>query len=175
MKYHKEFKTAFRYAALKHKNQKRKGSDLPYIVHPYDVAMKLISLCAQKDVIIAGFLHDVLEDTDTTIDELSANFGSKIAYIVREVTKGTYLYQLSIEEYSPHAVQVKIADLSCNVTDILEDYNQKGDAVFKIFKNGHKAISDYYEVALLLDKKSKSMPLFNREIKKVLTRLKSLM
>ncbi|MDD6212411.1 MAG: bifunctional (p)ppGpp synthetase/guanosine-3',5'-bis(diphosphate) 3'-pyrophosphohydrolase [Clostridiales bacterium] len=73
-----------------HKDQKRKSGE-PYIIHPLRVAIILAELEMDKESIIAGILHDVVEDTSMTIEELEAEFGSDVALLVDGVTKLTRL------------------------------------------------------------------------------------
>jgi GTP diphosphokinase / guanosine-3',5'-bis(diphosphate) 3'-diphosphatase len=77
---------AFRFAFEKHKNQKRK-SDEPYIVHPTAVAISLIELHSDAATVTAGLLHDVLEDTQTSKEEMIQEFGEEIYELVEGVTK----------------------------------------------------------------------------------------
>ena len=77
------------FAAHKHRDQRRKGADAsPYINHPIAVANVLANEAGITDptVLAAALLHDTIEDTDTTLEELEAAFGPKIAAIVLEVT-----------------------------------------------------------------------------------------
>ncbi len=73
-----------------HKEQKRKSGE-PYIIHPLCVAIILAELELDKETIAAGILHDVVEDTAITLDELKAEFGEEIALLVDGVTKLTQL------------------------------------------------------------------------------------
>lgn len=66
-----------------HLNQKRKGSNIPYIVHPIEVAVILIENGAEEDVITAGLLHDTIEDTNVTVDYIKDNFGIRILEIIK--------------------------------------------------------------------------------------------
>ena len=66
------------FAAVKHKDQKRKGTDIPYIVHPMEVMQILTENEVSEDVIIAGILHDTLEDTDTKPQEIETKFGKAV-------------------------------------------------------------------------------------------------
>lgn len=68
------------------KKQMRAYLDLPYIVHPMEVVRELISLGADMPSLLAGALHDVLEDTDVTPDELRQRFGEEVTRLVQEVT-----------------------------------------------------------------------------------------
>ncbi len=79
-------KDAYELAALKHKDQYRKSGE-PYIQHPIEVAYILASLQAGPATIAAGFLHDVVEDTDTTIEDIKRQFGEEVAFLVDCLTK----------------------------------------------------------------------------------------
>ena len=81
---------AYRVAADAHKDQKRKSGE-PYIIHPLCVAIILADLEMDKETIVAAILHDVVEDTVMTLDELSKEFGSEVALLVDGVTKLTQL------------------------------------------------------------------------------------
>lgn len=118
------------YASEKHLMQRRKGYDqLPYINHPLQVACHLSEEGRVEDkYILAGaLLHDVVEDTDTTVKDIEERFGSRIASIVAEVTDDPELdragqRQEQIEKapkLSPHAQMIKIADKTCNIRDLM--------------------------------------------------------
>ncbi len=77
---------AYYYAKEKHEGQKRKSGE-PYFSHPAEVAFILAQLKMDVPTIVAGFLHDVVEDTNTTIDEIEKEFGKEVAFIVSGVTK----------------------------------------------------------------------------------------
>ena len=81
---------AFEIARDAHKGQKRKSGE-PYIIHPVHVAIILANLELDKESIIAGILHDVVEDTQMTLEELQAKFGGEVALLVDGVTKLTQL------------------------------------------------------------------------------------
>ncbi len=81
---------AYRVADEAHKDQKRKSGE-PYIIHPLCVAIILADLEMDKETIAAGILHDVVEDTVMTLDELSKEFGPEVALLVDGVTKLTQL------------------------------------------------------------------------------------
>ncbi len=92
-------KKAYDYAFTKHKGQKRlTGED--YINHPFEVALILANIKADKETICAGLLHDVLEDTDATIEEVEELFGKEIANLVSGVTK---INSISFKEYDNEA------------------------------------------------------------------------
>ncbi len=81
---------AYRVASEAHKDQKRKSGE-PYIIHPLCVGIILAELEMDKETIAAGILHDVVEDTVMTVDELSQEFSPEIALLVDGVTKLTKL------------------------------------------------------------------------------------
>ena len=87
----------FEFAKQKHDGQYR-VSEEPYIIHPMEVAKILVSLRADKHTIIAGFLHDILEDTDTKPDEIKEKFGDDVLNLVQGVTKLGKLQFKSREE-----------------------------------------------------------------------------
>ncbi len=68
------FEQALAFAAQAHAavHQERKGTDFPYVSHPIRVAEILDRFDCSEDVVVAGFLHDTIEDTDVTADEISA-------------------------------------------------------------------------------------------------------
>ena len=88
---------AYEFADEKHQGQMRKSGD-PYITHPLHVAIILAELHVGPDTIIAGLLHDVVEDTNVILDEISKKFGSDVAGMVDGVTKLTMMKFTSLEE-----------------------------------------------------------------------------
>jgi GTP diphosphokinase / guanosine-3',5'-bis(diphosphate) 3'-diphosphatase len=120
---------ALEFAAHKHRDQRRKdASASPYINQPIALARLLAEDGGVTDAktLVAAVLHDTIEDTDTTYDELRAQFGKKVADVVAEVTDDTSLPKprrkaLQIE-HAPHMSQraalVKLADKTCNLRDV---------------------------------------------------------
>ena len=101
-KYHEEdieeLEKAFEFAKKLHAGQYR-VSEEPYIIHPIEVVKILIGLRADKHTLIAGFLHDILEDTDTKPEEIQELFGDDVLNLVQGVTKLGKLQFKSTEEY----------------------------------------------------------------------------
>jgi len=123
---------AVTFAAEKHKNQLRKNSGgTPYINHPLAVAELLAREGRVDDlaVLVAAVLHDTIEDTNTTGDELKNLFGSEVAGVVAEVTDDksrpkAERKRLQVEHaagLSTRAKLVKLADKICNVRDVADD------------------------------------------------------
>ena len=114
------------FAAEKHKNQRRKDAEAsPYINHPIALANVLATEggVVDPDVLCAALLHDTIEDTETTAEELRRAFGESVTAIVLEVTDDKSLpkaerKRLQIEHAkhaSPQAKLVKLADKICNM------------------------------------------------------------
>jgi (p)ppGpp synthase/HD superfamily hydrolase len=120
---------SLRFAADKHRDQRRKGVHAsPYINHPIEVATLLAEVggITDIDVLRAAILHDTIEDTDTTGAELEEVFGARVRGFVEEVTDDKNLpkavrKQLQID-HAPHltagGTAIKLADKICNVADI---------------------------------------------------------
>lgn len=117
------------YSANKHRYQRRKGSDAPpYINHAIEVADLLANLGGVNELstLLAAVLHDTVEDTDATCEELEKAFGREVSLLVAEVTDDKSLpkserKRLQIEhapQMSRQAKQIKIADKICNVRDV---------------------------------------------------------
>lgn len=120
---------ALHFAATKHRDQRRKDPEAsPYINHPIRVAQLLASEGGVTDLVTlqAAILHDTVEDTDTTLEELERHFGPAVRQVVAEVTDDKSLpkgdrKRLQIEHaphLSPGAKQLKIADKTANVQNI---------------------------------------------------------
>jgi len=120
---------ALAFSAEKHTKQRRKDIDkTPYINHPISLANILAQRWViDENVLCAAILHDTIEDTETTADELQEHFGEKITSIVLEVTDDKSLEksvrkQKQVEHaasISHEAKLVKLADKIANITDII--------------------------------------------------------
>jgi GTP diphosphokinase / guanosine-3',5'-bis(diphosphate) 3'-diphosphatase len=117
------------FAAHKHRNQRRKDADAsPYINHPLALACVLATEGGITDptTLCAALLHDTIEDTDTTAEELRHAFGVEVAAVVREVTDDKALpkaerKRMQVEHaahISDRAKVVKLADKICNLRDV---------------------------------------------------------
>ena len=116
------------FAAEKHRLGRRKDAEAsPYINHPIQLAYILVQADVEDPVVLAAaLLHDTIEDTETTLDELEIVFGYEIANIVAECSDDKSLQKLErkqaqidhAEGLSPKAKLVKLADKIANVSDI---------------------------------------------------------
>ena len=136
---------AINFAAKAHHGQTRKSTDIPYITHPFAVGMLLQKEKCIDEVIAAGILHDTLEDTSTTYEELTERFGVRIANLVRaaseqdkslpwEVRKQHTIDRLKdayLEE-----IQVITADKLHNLKSIHADLDANGEKTWERFNRG---------------------------------------
>lgn len=143
-------------ATKAHAGQTRKGSDVPYITHPYAVAVLAQHYTDDKEVIAACLLHDVLEDVNPAVyneKQMLADFGKKITNLVKTVSepkvagepekpwkdrKDAYFGRLqeASKNGDSRAIIVSCADKICNLNDILNDYAKVGDEIWQRFKTG---------------------------------------
>lgn len=123
---------AINFAAEKHRFQTRKGANaLPYIIHPIGVAHSLMTIghVRDMDIIVAALLHDTVEDTATSFEEIKEHFGLRVEGFLRELTDDKSLPQVERKRLqivnAPHksagAAQIKLSDKLYNLTDILND------------------------------------------------------
>ena len=121
---------AIRFAAEKHRNQRRKDSEQsPYVNHPIEVTQLLWEVGGVRDidVLLAAILHDTVEDTDTRPEEIRDRFGEQVLSFVMEVTddknlpkaKRKHLQIETAAHKSYGAKLIKLADKSCNVRDLV--------------------------------------------------------
>jgi (p)ppGpp synthase/HD superfamily hydrolase len=110
---------ALEFAAARHTGQRRRGDHAPFILHPLEVAHLLRNRNYADDVVAAGVLHDVLEDTDVTRDELEARFGARVAGFVSAVSEpspdGSYRdrkarLRQAVADAEPEAIAIFAAD-----------------------------------------------------------------
>ena len=155
--------------------QKRKGKDIPYLTHPLTVGIILSLAQAKEDVIIAGILHDTIEDSieekKVTKEKISEEFNENVAQLVLSVTEQDK--SLTWEErkrealnhignFSNDSVLVKSADLISNVSEIKDDYDKDGNEMFNKFKAPkEKTLESYENVAKTLISKWPESPLVN--------------
>ena len=144
---------ALEFSAKAHSAQKRKGTDIPYISHPYAIGMILSNAGCSEDVIIAGILHDTVEDTEVTLEEITAEFGEMVAIIVDGCSEPDKT--LSWEERKQHTLDelkhasqeihyVACADKLHNISTMIEEQKIIGDALWQRFKRGKDQQSWYF-------------------------------
>ena len=105
---------AYEYADKAHEGQTRQSGE-PYITHPISVAHILVELGMDTETICAGLLHDVVEDTPTTLEDLTAAFGEEVALLVDGVTKLTKIQFSNIEELQAENLRKMLLAMSRDV------------------------------------------------------------
>ncbi len=143
---------AIYFATERHAGQCRKGTNLPYIVHPMESMALLASMNADTELLIAGVLHDTVEDTDTTIDEIRVLFGAEVAKLVgaHSEDKSKSWEERKEKEYQdtycapPRLKKLVLADKLANLRSIYKDYRDLGDELWNRFNAGAKKQAWYY-------------------------------
>ena len=120
-------KNAELFAKEKHSRITRNDGKIPYSKHLEDVVNRLKSLgVVDEEILCSGWLHDSIEDTDVSFDDLYDRFGSKVAVLVSDLTKDMSLpkkkreqvYVKQLTESSPDAKLIKLCDISANLSDL---------------------------------------------------------
>lgn len=144
------------FAVEKHTGQVRKGTDLPYIVHPLEVMTILGAMHTDAEVMAAGVLHDTVEDTDATIDDIKANFVDRVAELVKGHTEDKSKpweerKKEALEELKNAPFDLKcliMADKLPNMRAIARDYKQSGDKVWEKFNRPKDKQAWYYAAGI---------------------------
>lgn len=137
-----KIQSAVRFAIKAHAGQTRKGKDIPYITHPLTVSIILSQAGASEDVIVAGILHDTVEDSDVELGDVRERFGDSVAELVKAVTEEdkslpweerkqialTHIYEMPYG-----ALLLKSADVLANLSDLLADLEAEGESVWERF------------------------------------------
>lgn len=112
-----QIEAAYRLAEEKHREQKRSSGE-PYIIHPLSVAAILVGLGMDSQSVMAGLLHDVVEDTDWTLEQLAAEgFPEEAMEVLALLTHPEgqpYMEYIAGLQHNPIAVKIKLADLRHN-------------------------------------------------------------
>jgi (p)ppGpp synthase/HD superfamily hydrolase len=155
------YDAALALAARAHRDQLRKGTDLPYVTHPVHVSIILMRHGFGEDLAIAGLLHDVVEDTDTSLALIAAEFGDDVARLVEAVseTKSADGAELPWEQRKaeklahlqsagPDVAALKAADAIHNLHSIIADLHSDGLSIWERFKRGPGPTLGYYHAIL---------------------------
>lgn len=147
-----KYEKAIIFATEAHAGQTRKGTSIPYIVHPYLVGMILLEQGCEEAVVTAGILHDTVEDTRVTLLDLEDNFGTRVMELVRGASEPDkslawqerkqhtldYLKEASLEERL-----IIGADKLHNINSMIDDYQQLGEDLWERF-NGERGDQLWY-------------------------------
>jgi (p)ppGpp synthase/HD superfamily hydrolase len=138
-----QIKKAIQFAARKHHGQMRQETELlPYITHPFSVAILVAEDGASDDVVTAALLHDTLEDTNTTREEIVEAFNERVAEFVEAVSEPKGLawkerklaYLAKLENARDEAVLIAAADKIDNIESKLEAFAKEGPDLLKRWK-----------------------------------------
>lgn len=146
---------AINFAVEAHQGQLRKGTYIPYVFHPIDVGKRLAQNDASETLVVAGILHDVLEDTKITLDELKAMFGDEVAALVLDMSepdkmkpwkeRKTQTITYLRDQASMDVKILECADKLGNITDIFNDLDKQGDKLWTRFNAGYEEQKWYYQ------------------------------
>ena len=135
------------FAVRAHAGTERRGKGFPYIVHPMEAVEIVATMTRDQELLAAAALHDTMEDTDTTVDQIREEFGDRIASLV--ASESDTMPEGVSEEDSWHtrkqaaidrlarashdAKIVALGDKLSNMRAIARDYAQQGDALWDLF------------------------------------------
>jgi myo-inositol-1(or 4)-monophosphatase len=149
------YERAVIFAAAAHSGTTRKGSRIPYLSHPIEAAAIMAEMTDDQELIAAAVLHDVIEDTDVTIQELTCYFGERIAYYVgcetedkrRELPpETTWMFRKQesinflLNRADRNAKMLALADKLSNLRSIARDVRSCGDKLWERFNQKDKAM-----------------------------------
>ena len=115
---------AYDFAAERHEGQKRRSGE-PYIIHPLAVASYLVDLGMDDQCICAALLHDVVEDTDTSLEEIETGFGPEVAELVNGVTKLGKISFSSVEEEQAENLRKMLLAMSKDIRVMIIKLNDR--------------------------------------------------
>ncbi len=146
------------FAVQAHHNTERRGKGFPYIVHPMEAVEIVSTITADQELLAAAALHDTIEDTDVTVEQIREAFGDRIAELVHaesdQFTEGVSeedswhdRKQAAIDRLAAASHDAKIVamgDKLSNMRAIWRDYQIKGDELWKIFHVTDKASHEWH-------------------------------
>jgi (p)ppGpp synthase/HD superfamily hydrolase len=161
---------AIEFAVKAHHGQFRKGSTIPYIFHPLNVGRLLLEYNYPEELVIAGFLHDTVEDTPVTIEDIRNTFNERIAFLVGKVSEknkaDTWEKRKMETLQTLRKAQADVLALSCadkldNIRSMIKDFLVMGDGLWKRFNRSREKQSWYYtNLAAVFKERIKEMPSF---------------
>ena len=151
---------AVAFAAYAHDGQTRKGSALPYIVHPMETMAIAATLTNDPEVLAAAVLHDVMEDCGVTETELKLRFGKRVAQLVRAVSENKEsdaqaswqkrkLHTVNALRAAPREVLIlTLADKLSNLRAMERDLNTHGAALWQRFNQTNPSMHRWYYASI---------------------------
>ena len=153
---------AIKFAVDAHHNTERRGKGFPYIVHPLEAVEIVATITPDQELLAAAALHDTVEDTDVTVEQIRAAFGERVAALVHAESDqiNGELFDGANEEETWHARKqatidrlaaashdakiVAMGDKLSNMRAIWRDYQAQGDALWTIFHVKDKASHEWH-------------------------------
>ena len=153
---------AILFAVQAHHNTERRGKGFPYIVHPMEAVEIVASITSDQELLAAAALHDTIEDTDVTVEDIRREFGDRVAELVHAESDqlNGELFNGENEEETWHARKqaaidrlaaashdakiVAMGDKLSNMRAIWRDYQIKGDELWKIFHAKDKTDHEWH-------------------------------
>lgn len=150
------------FAVRAHHNSERRGKGFPYIVHPMEAVEIVATITSDQELLAAAALHDTIEDTDVTMEQICAEFGDRIANLVQtesdpvvegvgEAESWCDRKQAAIDRLAAASHDAKIVamgDKLSNMRAIWRDYQIKGDELWKIFHVTDKTLHEWHYCGL---------------------------
>lgn len=163
---------AIEFAVRKHSKQIRKIDKFPYIVHLYEVKEILMENNASEDEVIAGVLHDTVEDTDTSVEEIRQHFGDKIAMLVDFLSEKKSMpyverkaeHSMRLAKAPIEAKRVKCADCIANLRSIYQNI-QYGIEVWSHFNSTKDNVETHYRHSIEVFEPLKGTNMYNELLK----------
>ena len=147
------------YATVMHQGKVRKLGNIPYILHPLEVAQILSTMTDDQDVITAGILHDIVEDTDGTLKEIEKRFGERVAFLVSSESENDYPGETRVDSWKRRKEEslkilkrtddqgvrmLWLADKLANIRSVAGNYSEQGEKVWESFHQRDPEMHHWY-------------------------------
>ena len=147
------------YATVMHQGKVRKLGNNPYILHPLEVAQILSTMTDDQDVITAGILHDIVDDTDGTLQEIEKRFGERVAFLVSSESENDYPGESRADSWKRRKEEslkilkstddqglrmLWLADKLANMRSVAGNYSEQGDKVWESFHQRDVKKQEWY-------------------------------
>ena len=154
-----QFEEAIIYATIMHQGKVRKFRDIPSILHSIEVAQILSTMTEDEEVITAGILHDIVEETDGTLEEIEKRFGKRVAYLVLSDSENDYPGEersdtwkrrkeealMALKSSQDIGVQMLwLADTLANIRSIAGVYSERGEGLWRLLDESDPELQRWY-------------------------------
>ena len=147
------------YATIMHQGKVRKLGSIPYILHPLEVAQILATMTDDQDVITAGILHDIVEDTDGTLEEIEKRFGERVAFLVSSESENKHAGENLSESWKRRKEEslkvlkntddqgvrmLWLADKLANIRSLTGNFSEQGEKLWESFHQHDPEMHHWY-------------------------------